>query len=560
MAGPGVPSDIFARYHRLRGNDVLMVSGTDEHGTPVMVSADREGVSPRELADRNNALILDDYVKLGLAFDTFTRTTTRQPLRRHAGHLPHAAREGLPHRAHDARRVLPPDGPDAARPLHRGHVPDLRLPGRARRPVRQLRQPARSRRPHRAALDHRRLDAGVPRDDAPVPRPARVRDAARGMADGADALAAERPQLLARARPRAQAARDDARHRLGRSRAGSRLPRGHEAHLRLVRRRHRLPVGEHRVGAQPRHAGGLARVVAERRVAPLLLHGQGQHRLPRRHLAGDAHRLRRRPAAAVQRRRERVPDDGGQEGVDEPERRHLGARLPQPLRPGPAPLLPHRRRAGDAGHRLHVGRVRAPQQRRAARELGQPRQPDARERAPALRRRPRARPARRGGHEGARRGRGRVRPRRRAHRGRPLQGRARRGDARVRRREPVHRRPGAVGAREDRPRPRRDGALRRAPLRRLAEDAVRAVPALHVADGARAARLRRLDRRPARDPPQGGRGSTDVLTGDYASWVGTWAPSEIPPGQQLREPKPLFRKLPPETAAEELARLGIEQQ
>jgi methionyl-tRNA synthetase len=61
----------------LRGNDVLMVSGTDEHGTPVMVSADREGVSPRELADRNNALILDDYVRLGLSFDTFTRTTTR---------------------------------------------------------------------------------------------------------------------------------------------------------------------------------------------------------------------------------------------------------------------------------------------------------------------------------------------------------------------------------------------------------------------------------------------------------------------------------------------------
>src|SRR5690348_228326 len=76
VAGPGVPSDIFARYHRLKGNDVLMVSGTDEHGTPVMVSADREGVSPRELADRNNALILDDYVRLGFTFDTFTRTTT----------------------------------------------------------------------------------------------------------------------------------------------------------------------------------------------------------------------------------------------------------------------------------------------------------------------------------------------------------------------------------------------------------------------------------------------------------------------------------------------------
>ncbi len=50
----------------------------------------------------------------------------------------------------------------------------------------------------------------------------------------------------------------------------------------------------------------------------------------------------------------------------------------------------------------------------------------------------------------------------------------------------------------------------------------------------------------------------NILSGDYASWVGTWAPSELAPGQALREPKPLFRKLPPETAAEELARLGIE--
>jgi len=77
VAGPGVPSDIFARYHRLKGNDVLMVSGTDEHGTPVMVSADREGVTPRQLADRNNAAILDDYVRLGMSYDCFTRTTTR---------------------------------------------------------------------------------------------------------------------------------------------------------------------------------------------------------------------------------------------------------------------------------------------------------------------------------------------------------------------------------------------------------------------------------------------------------------------------------------------------
>ena len=77
VAGFGVPSDIYARYHRLRGNDVLMVSGTDEHGTPVMVAADQAGVTPRELADANNEIIRDDLRRLGLSYDLFTRTTTR---------------------------------------------------------------------------------------------------------------------------------------------------------------------------------------------------------------------------------------------------------------------------------------------------------------------------------------------------------------------------------------------------------------------------------------------------------------------------------------------------
>jgi methionyl-tRNA synthetase len=71
-----VPSDVFARYHRLRGNDVLMVSGTDEHGTPVMVIADQEGVSPREAADKYNELTRNDLRNLGISYDLFTRTTT----------------------------------------------------------------------------------------------------------------------------------------------------------------------------------------------------------------------------------------------------------------------------------------------------------------------------------------------------------------------------------------------------------------------------------------------------------------------------------------------------
>jgi methionyl-tRNA synthetase len=77
VAGFGVPSDIFSRYQRMAGNQVLMVSGTDEHGTPIQVQADREGVSARELADRYNRVIAEDLQGLGLSYDLFTRTTTR---------------------------------------------------------------------------------------------------------------------------------------------------------------------------------------------------------------------------------------------------------------------------------------------------------------------------------------------------------------------------------------------------------------------------------------------------------------------------------------------------
>jgi methionyl-tRNA synthetase len=76
VAGFGVPSDVFSRYMRMAGHDVLMVSGTDEHGTPILVAADQQGVTARELADKNNAVIVQDLVDLGLSYDLFTRTTT----------------------------------------------------------------------------------------------------------------------------------------------------------------------------------------------------------------------------------------------------------------------------------------------------------------------------------------------------------------------------------------------------------------------------------------------------------------------------------------------------
>jgi methionyl-tRNA synthetase len=77
LAGFGIPADVFARYHRLRGNHVLMVSGTDEHGTPIMVAADQEGRSYRETADHYSQVIREDLRDLGLTYDLFTRTTTQ---------------------------------------------------------------------------------------------------------------------------------------------------------------------------------------------------------------------------------------------------------------------------------------------------------------------------------------------------------------------------------------------------------------------------------------------------------------------------------------------------
>jgi len=76
VSGFGLPCDMFARYQRMAGNRVLMVSGTDEHGTPIQVQADKEGATPRELADRYNQVIGEDLVGLDMSYDLFTRTTT----------------------------------------------------------------------------------------------------------------------------------------------------------------------------------------------------------------------------------------------------------------------------------------------------------------------------------------------------------------------------------------------------------------------------------------------------------------------------------------------------
>ena len=76
IAGCYLSADIFARYHRMKGNEVLMVSGSDTHGTPITIRADQEGITPQEVVDRYHALFLESWQKLGISFDLFTTTNT----------------------------------------------------------------------------------------------------------------------------------------------------------------------------------------------------------------------------------------------------------------------------------------------------------------------------------------------------------------------------------------------------------------------------------------------------------------------------------------------------
>ncbi|MCS7207247.1 MAG: methionine--tRNA ligase [Dehalococcoidia bacterium] len=76
IAGCYLPADIFARYQRLRGNRVLMVSGSDQHGTPITLRAEQEGLTPQQVVDKYHAQFLRDWERLGISFDLYTTTGT----------------------------------------------------------------------------------------------------------------------------------------------------------------------------------------------------------------------------------------------------------------------------------------------------------------------------------------------------------------------------------------------------------------------------------------------------------------------------------------------------
>ena len=77
LAGVYVPADIYVRYLRLKGRDVLFIGGSDEHGVPVTIRARKEGITVQEVVDRYHNLIKDSFQKFGISFDVYSRTTSQ---------------------------------------------------------------------------------------------------------------------------------------------------------------------------------------------------------------------------------------------------------------------------------------------------------------------------------------------------------------------------------------------------------------------------------------------------------------------------------------------------
>ena len=76
VAGCYLAADIFARYHRLKGDEVLMVSGSDTHGTPITIRAEQEGRTPQQVVETYHADFLASWQRMGISFDLFTHTNT----------------------------------------------------------------------------------------------------------------------------------------------------------------------------------------------------------------------------------------------------------------------------------------------------------------------------------------------------------------------------------------------------------------------------------------------------------------------------------------------------
>ncbi|MFA6999451.1 MAG: class I tRNA ligase family protein, partial [Victivallaceae bacterium] len=75
MAGVYIPADIYVRYLRSKGEEVLFIGGSDEHGVPITIKARQQGVSPQDIVDKYHAIIRDSFKEFGISFDVYSRTS-----------------------------------------------------------------------------------------------------------------------------------------------------------------------------------------------------------------------------------------------------------------------------------------------------------------------------------------------------------------------------------------------------------------------------------------------------------------------------------------------------
>ena len=404
VSGFALPSDMFSRYQRMAGNKVLMVSGTDEHGTPIQVQADKEGVTARELADRYNEVIGNDLVNLGMTYDLFTRTTTRN----HYAVVQEIFSTLLKNGYIFPKTTLGAISPSTGRTL-----PDRYIEGTC--PICGY-PSARGDQCDNCGNQLDPTDLINPRSRINGETPVFIEQEhyfldlpafTEALGSWLQSKSGQwRPNvlkfslnLLGDLQPRAITRDLDWGVPVPldgwRDRPDKRIYVWFDAVIGYLSasvewaRRTGDPdawrAWWNAEDAEAYYFMGKDNIVFHSEIWPAMLLGYDG-----RGAKGGSPGPLGYAEPAVRGRLQRVPDDGGQEVLLLPPGGHLRQGLPCPLRRGRAALLRGDRRAGEPGHGLHLERVRPAQQRRAGRDLGQPGQPGGVVRGEELRLDPRA--------------------------------------------------------------------------------------------------------------------------------------------------------------------------
>ncbi len=167
LAGVYVPADIYTRYLRLKGEDVIMIGGSDEHGVPITIKAKAEGVTPQDIVDRYHKIIKDSFEELGISFDIYSRTTSKIHSQMASDFFRKLYDKGE-FIEKTSMQYYDEEAPIPRRQIYRGHMPALRKRPCLRRPMRGLRHFAQRDRPYRAAFGNHRQQTGAERNQTLV--------------------------------------------------------------------------------------------------------------------------------------------------------------------------------------------------------------------------------------------------------------------------------------------------------------------------------------------------------------------------------------------------------